>query len=271
MDWEFITACIFAGSMLLGIFLFANWLIETRFGSKGLIGAAIKRNDVELHIPFVFMFIWLAVSSLGGLVISNLDKSESMVMYIFRLGVSIAFSIIGLLYVKRHFTRGLSGFGLNFRTFFKDLWWAIVNLLTVRPLIFFGLFAVSIIGKLFVGEDFQLEKHQSLETIAANDNVIKLWIMISLITVITPVFEELLFRGIIQSTINSYLSRPWCSIFITSAIFASLHSPHHFLAVFALSSCMGYAYQKSGSLIRAILIHSLFNTANTLTVLLISF
>jgi membrane protease YdiL (CAAX protease family) len=82
--------------------------------------------------------------------------------------------------------------------------------------------------------------------------------------VIVPLFEELLFRGLIQTMIRSVLSeigKPvWMAIALSSVLFAIMHEePGHYPALFILGATMGYAYEKSGSLLRPIFIHSIFN------------
>ncbi len=47
--------------------------------------------------------------------------------------------------------------------------------------------------------------------------------MIVLAVVVAPVVEEMLFRGLFQTMIRSYLGRPWPAIAITSLLFASIH------------------------------------------------
>ena len=83
-----------------------------------------------------------------------------------------------------------------------------------------------------------------------------------------PVFEEFLFRGLIQSTARSYLKSPWLAIIATSLLFALMHLPEHWPAIFILSLAIGYSYERSGSLFRPIFIHIMFNTANVCAALL---
>jgi membrane protease YdiL (CAAX protease family) len=46
---------------------------------------------------------------------------------------------------------------------------------------------------------------------------------------------------------------------LTSLFFAILHPPTHIPALFFLSCGLGYAYERSGSLFRPILMHVFFN------------
>jgi membrane protease YdiL (CAAX protease family) len=119
--------------------------------------------------------------------------------------------------------------------------------------------------------------------------------------VIAPIFEEYLFRGHLQtflvrrldppprfpagqgplpvmarpeSEVIDYaaprpipdrrsLSRTWLAIFITSIVFAGFHPVWMAPLIFVLSLCLGYAYERTGNIWVAIIIHALFNTLNT--------
>jgi membrane protease YdiL (CAAX protease family) len=60
----------------------------------------------------------------------------------------------------------------------------------------------------------------------------------------------------------------WVAIVFSSALFAMVHAePAHWPALFLLGICLGYAYEKSGSLLRPIFIHAIFNGVTILFVL----
>jgi membrane protease YdiL (CAAX protease family) len=260
-----------AAVLLAGLAVFGFWLARTHLAVNSLKYAPIRRNDMPLHLPFMFMFCWLFFSALTSKIAQKFfDQTESLGIYSIRLVVSTTLIIAGLIIAHYYFVRGIKGFGIRFRTLPEDLYYAFLNLLCAWPFIVIGLVVVEFAGKMIVGPDFQLEKHQSLQTIVDSDSMALKIIMVVLITVITPIFEEILFRGLIQSMIRSAIGGPWISIFITSAIFTILHQPQHWMALFAIAVCLGYAYEKSGSLIRPIFIHAIFNTINTVTALYVS-
>jgi membrane protease YdiL (CAAX protease family) len=85
-------------------------------------------------------------------------------------------------------------------------------------------------------------------------------LLIVMVTVIAPVSEELIFRGILQSLVGAYTERPWLAIGTTALVFAMVHgNPTHWPALFVLSLGLGYSYEKSNSLWRPIFMHALFN------------
>jgi membrane protease YdiL (CAAX protease family) len=118
------------------------------------------------------------------------------------------------------------------------------------------------LGRLFVGPDFNMQTNEGLAVVRDNSQPLLRALMCVFLILIASVFEEMLFRGILQSVIRGLTPGPWEAIVITSVFFALSHPWTHLPALFVLSCCMGYAYEKSGSLLRPIFIHALFNAAN---------
>jgi membrane protease YdiL (CAAX protease family) len=114
--------------------------------------------------------------------------------------------------------------------------------------------------------------------------------------IIAPVFEECLFRGLLQTFIIrlpgliGYWTKPpsltpetqpipilpatsaarWFGIAASSAAFAVSHANwQHAPALFILSLGLGYSYERQGTLVAPILIHALFNTIPVALMLLV--
>jgi membrane protease YdiL (CAAX protease family) len=112
-------------------------------------------------------------------------------------------------------------------------------------------------------------------------------------TFVAPVFEELIFRAHLQTLlvrafknivtqsqpviagealppIDPPSSKPhvvwpyWLAIFFSSLLFAAIHTGWMAPAIFVLSICLGYLYQRTGNLWATITLHSLFNVFNTI-------
>jgi len=277
-----ITDVLFA----IGLILLASWLLKTSLGRKALADSAPRRNNMPFYLPFIALFIWFGVISLAISMAEVAKKitpdlpdwQVALLKHIFLCigGAGVMMAIIFI--VRAHFARGLKGLGLNPKTIHKDFLTGILNLLSVWPVMMGAIVLTIQVGKIIWGQDFHIERHEELKIITANPQV-PLRILIFVVTiVVAPVVEEMLFRGLLQTMIRSFLasswtsrpwaSRPWASIAITSGLFAAVHAnPGHWPALFALSMCLGYSYEKSGSLFRPIFIHSLFNTVSIVTVL----
>lgn len=257
----------------IGLAILTLWLIHFG-GPQALRRTPVRRTHWLFPVwPLSLILIWLILMMTVSTIIFTVfkDSSESFQEIITypALGLLEVSLIIAMLIIaRRTFARRLKGFGLNPVTLHKDAAFALVNLLAVYPLILIALWAVLEIGKLIKGADFAVEAHQSLGLLAESESI-GLRIMIAGFAVfIVPVFEELLFRGFLQTSLRSLTGRPWLAIIITSLIFATLHPPMHIPSLIALSCCLGYAYERSGSLLRPILIHIFFNAMSIAATLL---
>jgi hypothetical protein len=162
----------------------------------------------------------------------------------------------------------LKGFGLDLRTVVRDFAASIVNFIAVLPLVWLGVVIVDLAGKFLVGPDFEIGANEGLNTLTQYPQPAMRLLMLTYFAVAVPVVEELLFRGLIQSMVRSYLDSPWLAILITSFIFALMHPMLHWPAIFMLSLGIGYSYERSGSLFRPIFIHIFFNATNVCAFLL---
>ncbi len=262
-DWITRTICI------VGVVILAVWLVRDR-GPLALRGCPVRRNRLPILLPVALIGLWMFMSALADTLKTLLLKQVSpslqmsffygsmMLIYLFLIGLMLALAHTG-------FARGLGGLGLRLGTIPRDLGMAIVNLLAAYPLVLLAVLAVILAGQYISGPDFQFDKHPALKELTEHPTPTQT-IMLALFTVgFAPVFEELLFRGMLQTTLRGYLSRPWAAIVITAIPFAMAHpSMMHWPAMLILGCAFGYAYEKSGSLLRAIFFHAMFNGANVL-------
>ena len=272
----------FAGSIsvthlicLAGLLIFGSWLVKTSFGRKALSDSVPRRNNMPAYLPFIPLLIWFGAVSLAILITQYLlpdlpDWQSAFLDNVFLcIGAIVTMAVIIFL-VRASFARRLKGFGLNAKTIHKDFFAAVLNLLSVWPLVLLTIVLTTFFGQLIRGQDFQIQQHEELKTIIAHPHLpLRVLIIVTSVAVV-PVFEEMLFRGLFQTMLRSFLGRPWLSIAISSGLFATVHAnAGHWPALFVLAVCLGYSYEKSGSLFRPIFIHSLFN-AITITAVLYS-
>ena len=86
---------------------------------------------------------------------------------------------------------------------------------------------------------------------------------------LAPLFEELLFRGHLQTAIGMRLHSRGAAIVITSLLFASIHETWMMPPIFVLSLMLGYVYERTNSLWVSILLHVAFNSVSTAIFLLV--
>jgi len=256
-----------------GIILFGIWLIKTSLGRTALAGSVPRRNNMPPYMPFIPLFIWFGVFSLATSItkwfLPKLPSWQNAFFDNLFLCISGLIGMAVIIFLARtHFARRLKGFGLNMKTIHKDVFGAFVNLVCVWPLLIAMITLTTFLGKFIWGQNFHFQQHKELELITAHPQL-PLRVLIAITTIaIVPVFEEMLFRGLFQTMIRSIWVKPWLAIAVSSGLFALIHSnADHWPALFLLSVCMGYAYEKSGSLFRPIFIHSLFNASSIIAVL----
>jgi membrane protease YdiL (CAAX protease family) len=80
--------------------------------------------------------------------------------------------------------------------------------------------------------------------------------------VIAPVAEEILFRGILYTTIKQR-GYPFAALWVTSFLFALIHFyPVGFLALIFLAVALVLLYERTQNLLAPILLHMFFNAVN---------
>ena len=256
-----------------GTVVLAAWLLRTRLGTRALVNCPQRRNDMSPYLALIPLFFWILTVWLLGLLkvwaapeLSGWKNAlaENIIMC---LGVAPMVAT-ALLIAKNHFARRLKGFGLNPKTIFRDLGAALLNLLAVMPVVLAVIILITLLGELFAGPEYQMPRHEELKEIIEYPQLqVRILIIINAI-IIVPFAEETLFRGMFQTLLRSYIGRPWSAIIVASLVFIIFHADaEHWPALFALSLCLGYAYEKSGSLFRAIFVHSLFNGMSVLAAL----
>ena len=137
------------------------------------------------------------------------------------------------------------------------LFWSLVSAASLV----FGLVAEALSG-----EPVERIAHETLQQLV--DSPIDGWllVMVGLVVLVIPVLEEVMYRGILQRSLDGLGLGRWPAILLASAIFALVHAgavPWHALpALFVLSIGFGLAYERTRSLAAPIVMHILFNTAN---------
>jgi len=269
---------------LAGLLLFGLWLLKTSLGREALTDSMPRRNNMRPYLCLIPLFIWfgpvpLAIQITEVLAADLQDwQRASLNNLIYCVGAIVVMAVIIFL-VRASFARKLKGFGLNIRFVHKDFFAAFLNLLSVWPLMMAAITLTMLIGKLVFGPEYQISQHEQLELITAYPRWQLRILVFVVAVVIAPVLEEMIFRGLFQTVIRSFFesrnskletrSRVWLPIFISAGLFSIVHgNVPHWPALFLLGVCLGYAYEKSGSLFRPIFIHAFFNAITVILVLL---
>ena len=109
--------------------------------------------------------------------------------------------------------------------------------------------------------------HDTLQQLRDEYSVELLVTVIVSAVILAPLFEELIFRGLLQTSLLHLLGgRRWVTLLITALIFSITHwwvvSWHGLVPLFVIGLVFGYVYERTGSLLTPILCHALFNGIN---------
>jgi membrane protease YdiL (CAAX protease family) len=142
------------------------------------------------------------------------------------------------------------------------------------------------------------KEHDLLRALGESNDRMTEAVLIVGAAVLAPVFEELLFRGHVQTLLRSGMARlrrevrapeasgqegglaadgsaspqaaeipvstSWVAILATAVLFALVHPMWTWPAIFLLAVCLGYAYERTGNLWVPVVIHAVFNSTQTL-------
>ncbi len=263
---ETITATDFI--WLAGLILFSCWLLDTSLGTKALTDSMPRRNSMPPYLPLIPLMLWFGGVAMAIVLVQKLTPDLQGWQKMFRNHLVMSFgaivTIAAMMFLAHvHFARRLKGFGLNVRTIVKDFFMGFVNLLAVWPIMMAAITVTMFVAKLISGAEYEMQQHQQLELITEYPQLPLRIVIVFVAVVIAPLLEEMLFRGFVQTTIRSFFNirnSAWPAIAASSVFFAIMHAdPGHWPALFVLGVCLGYSYEKSGSLFRPIFIHLFFN------------
>ncbi len=256
---------------------FMGWV---KNGYAKNVGQTIEHNMTDEDMVAVvigFLATSLTIAWVGNL---GLDDGADPLLnnYILMAIVKTAFCIALLLFAKKRFKTKFIGLGLELKKIPPASILSVKYLFVVLALVNIVLYTTQAIAQYF---GIEMPIHQALTKLNQAELNIKL-MMIFNIAIITPIYEELLFRGILQNylianvrrvrqilhfhnkTMGSFTEKPvmdsWVGIILASLAFAMVHADIlHWPALIILSIGFGYAYQKNRNLWAAIIMHALFN------------
>ncbi|MBU6383339.1 MAG: CPBP family intramembrane metalloprotease [Verrucomicrobia bacterium] len=157
----------------------------------------------------------------------------------------------------------------------EDVWAAFYAWMMAFPLVLFlSQFLEMIVIKIFHLP--KIPEQIAVKFLKSTFSNPPLFIMAILsIIVFAPLIEELLFRGLLQSYIRKHVG-PKHAILVTSACFSLFHYASGqglgnisiILSLFVLALFLGFLYEKQGSLLAPIVLHSTFNAISVINLYL---
>ena len=140
------------------------------------------------------------------------------------------------------------------------LFWPVVNCVAL---------AAGYVVELLTGNAPDPIAHALLAQLVESPADVWLYLVVALAVVGAPLYEEVLYRGILQHALVGAGMRRWPAILTTSVVFTLVHlgavsSVDGLLALFVLSIGFGWVYEKTGRLSASITMHAAFNLVNLL-------
>jgi membrane protease YdiL (CAAX protease family) len=198
----------------------------------------------------------------------GLEKRAPSLYIIYNLAASILQWVIIcsliLIYLARRHRVLPATFGLTLSRFWPSAKAGAFTLLAATPLITAVLFTTFVIYYAITGhEPTAALEHPillALRTHPPLGQTVVVWVLTGLVT---PFFEELFFRGLVQTTLMR-TGRPWAAIGISALVFAMAHVgvPLSMPGMLVLGLALGYTFYRTRSLASCIVMHALFNLFN---------
>jgi membrane protease YdiL (CAAX protease family) len=118
--------------------------------------------------------------------------------------------------------------------------------------------AAALLSRLFFkGADFS--SNPVVPLIGGSGNALDRFLLFLLVACLAPVFEEILFRGLIYGVLRKKAG-PVLSSLLVSLLFSFLHvDPVGLLPIFVLGILLAWLYEHTGSLIPSMVLHALWN------------
>lgn len=263
-----LAAFLFVLSWRKGFFALPPLLWEVPIRFVHLIGAfAIYFLITFFSTSFILIF-------LKKQVIANYLAYSSWLNFAASFAIFIAL-VIYWRFLSKPLRMGLLHRGDGHHSFKEDLWVAFQAWIVAFPLVLF----LSQTLELIINQIFhitQLPDQLAVKFLKSTfENPLYFLLAVLSIVLLAPLIEETLFRGFLQSYIRKHLG-PKQAILITSVCFSLFHYSSGqalsnisiIIPLFVLSIFLGFLYEKQGSLLAPMALHSCFNTISVINLYL---
>jgi uncharacterized protein len=257
----YLLALLFAGSVFVWGELFKRQSVEKSFLTLNEEPRARWNSIPELLVVFLTVFV-LSLSLILRFLQTSAEEHppvslNSLVHHIlFNLSLSL---ILSFALVSND--RPWSGIGMRIDHSLEQLKLGVYGFFAaVIPM------TISMFATLpFRGAENQ---HSLLKQLTESPDVTTITVIGVTAVIAAPVFEELLYRVILQGWLSTIFSAS-VAIPLTAVLFASVHGWRDGLALLPLALILGYVFHRQHSYLSVVVIHALFN-ATMLTLQLLN-
>ncbi|WP_296201762.1 CPBP family intramembrane glutamic endopeptidase [Psychrobacter sp. UBA3962] len=232
----------------------------------GIIGLflALQLLGIYLFAPVVFNDFPLTTAQRFGM--GSFDGTVTSYAMMFTL-VALLAIIYAIVRWRIHSVSSASVIPANFQN--ASINYRVANYLGLKPFAlnvaigFVGLWLLFVICTETL--TYILEKNPTAFVDDLYDSANPKWLLIVTMVIVAPIYEEVMFRGILWSAVREQFAGSkgaWVATITTSILFSIIHLQYEFYemsVIFILAMLLGYARSRSGSLYVPILLHIINN------------
>ena len=215
-----------------------------------------KISSITIIMTIILMFICLSF------LIPTKDSITFQMLSFCLFGLIISTLILWINYKKEKLS-----FGLSIKNLKYVIWTPLIYLITIILLLFVGLLNQYLLTNCF---DIEIKPQEILEKFKELENSFEISIFVIGSAVVAPIYEELLFRGIIFPKLIQKTNFT-IALLLSSLIFAVLHFHlSALLPLFVLSIILSITDLYTSTIWASISLHALFNLISIIAVKFIS-
>ncbi len=231
------------------------WLVRSR--RDPLANAPLRSNRLLPEHVLAFLVGFVALSMMVGFAADLMSDGRSYRMSGGNLAQLIG-GVVCLAMAAKLFDGGVRGFVLGRGSVARHTVRGVLLLVaafTACGLVYEG----TVRAFSLLRPDYELPNHSVIEALR-NSTEPAWWLRLGAVGV-APLAEEFFFRGLMQTALRNIMRRPWPPVLICAVLFGVAHSqqPQVVPTLVLLGVLLGAAYERTGSLVTPIVLHSLFN------------
>lgn len=250
--------------------------VARRKGLLTLRDHEIGANGLETTQPVMwfagalglYIGIWVVGGAIAALILGESDDpveigaASAGGVY----AIAVLASVITLVYLSTRF----AGWRFGFAT--KSPWAGCVWFVFAIPALFLAMNVAVIVQTLIEGALPDPIAHPTLELIVSTPGDARVWLIVAGAVIGAPVFEETVYRGLVQTSVLRATGRRWVAILVTTSLFTMAHLAgdiplHALIPIFVLGATCGIVCERRG-VWAAIAVHSLFNASQVVLAVL---
>ena len=275
---------VLLGLLAMSLIICITWLIRVLV-KRQILKNTPRISDRPGPIDLAIVFIgWAMLSLLLTWILKGVLQSDKLEMSLAgALGALLSCALVLALLAWKNPSR-LKSLGLRLANCPRQLGYGLLTAIAIWPIATMvilpaSLWLIKFLVKWVWGLNYTRQPHILIEEISSSPTAFKLALAIIMAVLVAPITEEIIFRGILQGTLVRFYRSRWAAIIASAAVFALFHlsvrenpalgetaisNVEAIPALFLLGLALGYAYEKSHSLYRPIVIHFFFNSLTML-------